>query len=84
MTDYKWVWEETLCLEPLKAVIFFPKSRCNYVFWIKKKKNSGPNKLQANLNLLSMTKLQHMVTTSSARQNVAFGLVGVLSEIFVA
>lgn len=51
---------------------------------MKKKKNSGPNKLQANLHLLSMTKLQHMVTTSSARQNVAFGLVGVLSEIFVA
>lgn len=35
-TDYKWVWEETLCLKPLKAVIFFfPKRRWNYFFRIK-------------------------------------------------
>lgn len=76
LTDYEWVGEETLCLEPLKAVLSSQRvdvivfSRC------KKRSRSGAKELQANLRLLSMTELNAQGSYQLCQTKCSFWVIG--------
>lgn len=79
VTDCEWVWEETLCLEPLKAVI--SSQRVDVIMfsgWKKKKKrsSSGPKELQTGLYLLPMTELNAQDSYQLCQTKHCFWVIG--------